>query len=126
MNRSALQVLFVALALLLSGCIEQPGRAAAGQAARGSAFNGQHLIFSYGCGTCHVIPGISEADGTTGPPLTGFASRLYIAGVLTNEPAHLIEWLENPQQIVADNAMPNLGITEQQARDIAAYLYTLR
>jgi cytochrome c len=99
--------------------------AQAEQLTGGRASEGRHLIYSYGCGSCHIIPGISEATGTVGPPLRGFASRDYIAGVLVNRAPNLFRWLREPQGVDPGNAMPNLGITDQQARDMAAYLYTL-
>jgi cytochrome c1 len=61
-----------------------------------------------------------------GPPLTRFGDRTFIAGMLRNEPANLMRWLRDPQGVVPGNAMPNMGIDEQQARDLAAFLYTLR
>lgn len=114
-----------ALVLALSGCA-RPAGSAAEQLTGGNAHTGQHLIYAYGCGSCHVIPGIAEANGAAGPPLDGFGSRVYIAGSLTNEPNHLVTWIVDPQRIVPGNAMPALGVTEAQARDMAAYLYTLR
>lgn len=79
----------------------------------------------YGCGSCHVVPGVAGATGLVGPPLTGFAGRTYIAGLLPNEPEHLVRWIRAPQAIAPGTAMPNLGVTENEARDMAAYLYTL-
>ncbi len=87
---------------------------------------GEHLIYAYGCGSCHVIPGVAEANGTVGPTLQRFGSRIYIAGLLVNTPENLFRWISKPQQVDPESAMPNLGVTERQARDIAAYLYTLR
>ena len=92
----------------------------------GDAYVGEHLIYTYGCGSCHVIPGVAEANGTVGPTLQGFGSRYYIAGSLVNTPQNLIRWVSKPQEIDPANAMPDLGVTERQARDIAAYLYTLQ
>ena len=80
----------------------------------------------YGCDACHTIPGAVDARGLVGPPLTQIANRIYIAGVLTNTPDNLIEWIQNPPGVDPRTAMPNLGIGEAAARDIAAYLYTLR
>jgi cytochrome c1 len=73
-----------------------------------------------------VIPGIHGANGLVGPPLTNFAQRAYIAGEVANTADFLVRWIEVPQAIEPGTAMPNLGITEGQARNIAAYLYTLR
>jgi cytochrome c2 len=83
------------------------------------------LIRHYGCGTCHRIPGVAGARGGVGPPLEGFEGRAYVAGVLPNTPANLIHWLRHPQSVVPGNAMPEMGVTEQDARDLAAFLYSL-
>jgi putative membrane protein len=87
---------------------------------------GRAAIKRYGCGSCHNIPGITGAQGLVGPPLGEIASRVYIAGVLPNEPANMVRWLENPPGVDDKTAMPNMGVTPRDARDIAAYLYTLR
>lgn len=81
---------------------------------------------TYGCHTCHVIPGVRNANSLAGPPLTAWAERSYIAGKLTNEPVHLIEWLRFPQRIEPGTAMPDMGVTAEDAQHMAAYLYTLR
>lgn len=91
-----------------------------------SADRGRTAIGSYGCGSCHTIPGITGAHGMVGPPLGQIASRVYIAGVLSNEPDNMIRWIENPPAVDSKTAMPNMGVTPRDARDIAAYLYTLR
>jgi cytochrome c2 len=91
----------------------------------GDATRGLALMAAFGCGGCHVVPGVRQAHGNVGPPLTRFADRTYIAGMLRNTPPDLVRWLMHPQSVVAGNAMPEMGITQGQARDIAAYLYTL-
>lgn len=92
----------------------------------GDAGRGAALIASYRCGSCHTIPGIRAANGVVGPPLYFFSRRTEIAGELPNTPENLILWVRNPQSVEPRTAMPALGLDEQQARDIAAYLYTLR
>ena len=84
------------------------------------------LMREYGCVTCHTIPGVQGANGLVGPSLSGFASRSYIGGVLPNTPPNLIRWIQDPQKVDSLTAMPSTGVTEADARDIAAYLYTLR
>jgi cytochrome c len=91
----------------------------------GDAARGSETIQAYGCGSCHSIPGIRGADGTVGPPLDHWAERKIIAGEVPNDPARLITWLTVPQSIEPGTAMPNMGVTDGQARDIATYLYTL-
>jgi cytochrome c2 len=89
----------------------------------GQASRGRDLIVAYGCGACHQIPGISLARGQVGPPLQGLSARAVIAGSYANVPATIIRWIENPRAMKFDTAMPNLNLSEAQARDVAAYLY---
>ena len=93
---------------------------------RGSAPAGRRAIDQYGCATCHVIPGITGATRPVGPPLTGIASRSYIAGVLENSPDNMARWIMRPQHVRPITAMPDVRVREEDARDIAAYLETLR
>jgi len=92
----------------------------------GNAQHGASLVRSYGCGSCHTIKGIPEANGVVGPPLSNVGNRIYIAGMLRNTPDNMERWIENPQAVVPGNVMPKLGITRDESRDITAYLYTLR
>ncbi|WP_292289882.1 c-type cytochrome [Marivita sp.] len=92
----------------------------------GDPQRGATLIAQYGCGSCHVVPGVARAHGTVGPDLSGFRDRAYIGGVLSNEPGDLVDWLMNPTTHAPDTAMPDLGVTETDARHMASYLYTLR
>lgn len=119
-------VLAAGFALLAAGC--RGGRYAPSAAVvpGGSAARGEEVIEHFRCGACHTIPGIPDADGLVGPPLLWFARRTYIAGELPNTPANLIVWVRDPPSVEPGTAMPVLGLSEQQARDVAAYLYTLR
>lgn len=92
----------------------------------GNPHEGRHLIEAYGCGSCHTIPGIYTARGVVGPPLFFFGRRTMIAGELPNTPDNLVRWLVNPRAVEPGTAMPNLGLSQEQAQDIAAYLYTLQ
>jgi len=92
----------------------------------GNADRGRGLIRSYGCGSCHTIPGVRGANAFVGPNLDGIASRSYIAGVLPNDPENMVRWLKNPPAVDSKTAMPNLFLTERDARDIAEYLYRLK
>ncbi|HEY7164508.1 MAG TPA: c-type cytochrome [Candidatus Binatia bacterium] len=91
----------------------------------GDPHSGKTAIRRYGCGACHIIPGISGANGVVGPSLDGIGTRAYVAGVLANTPSQMILWIQYPQNVAPRKAMPNLGVTEKDARDIAAYLYSL-
>lgn len=92
----------------------------------GSAEAGRRALQQYLCVTCHQIPGIVGANRHVGPPLAGIATRKYIAGVLPNTPGNMVYWIQNPKRVDPLSAMPDLGVTEQDARDIAAFLYTLK
>jgi putative membrane protein len=112
-------------ALLLAGC-DDSAAAAAKSRVGGDPKRGTALIRQFGCAGCHTIPGIAGADGLVGPPLTSLSRRTYLAGLMTNTPENLIAWLRDPQQIVPGNVMPNMGLSERDARDIATYLYTIK
>ena len=84
------------------------------------------LMTRYGCAGCHDIPGARGPGGRVGPPLRQFAGRVYIGGVLTNRPDHLVRWIVNPRAVSPRTAMPVTGISETEARHVAAYLLTLR
>jgi cytochrome c2 len=90
------------------------------------AAHGRHLLHSYGCGSCHVIPGVRKATGRVGPKLDGFVDQMFIAGILTNTPENLSAWLQNPKVFNERTAMPNLNVTPEDARDMIAYLYSTR
>jgi putative membrane protein len=92
----------------------------------GDLKRGEAAIFKYGCGSCHTIAGIANAHGLVGPPLTGVAARMYIAGVLPNTPENIVTWIKNPKAVDEKTVMPTLGVTDQDATDIAAYLYSTK
>ena len=90
-----------------------------------NADRGRRLLSEYGCGSCHVIPGVRRATGRAGPPLTRWAERHFIAGAMLNTPANLVPWIVDPQSIEPGTTMPALGVTPEQALDMARYLYQL-
>jgi cytochrome c len=107
---------------VLIGCAGPEAERTAG----GDARAGRGAIARYQCGVCHVIPGVADARGLVGPPLTGYARRVYIAGKLPQDPALLARWIQDAPSLAPDTAMPNVGVSETDARDIVAYLYRLR
>ena len=107
----------------MGGCQEgdQEARAVTG----GDPGRGRQALRSYGCYACHTIAGVPGAHGTIGPVLDRMSRRASSAG----RPADLsarIQWIRDPQGIGGPTLMPNMGVSEQDARDIAAYLYTLQ
>jgi putative membrane protein len=124
-SRLPLVLLATVVALAAPGC-KSSEKVHAEEITGGRADRGKDVIQRYGCGSCHQIPGVPQAESLVGPSLERIASRVYIAGHLVNEPDTMIAWIRNPQHLRSPTAMPTLGVTEQEARDIAAYLYTLK
>lgn len=87
---------------------------------------GKKLVEQYQCGSCHAIPEVPAARGTAGPPLEGFGRRSYIAGRFPNNADALTRWLADPPAMKPGTLMPDLGVSQDDARHMAAYLYTLR
>ena len=110
----------VFLALLFAACKGETKATDHGDAARG-----KQLAAQYGCGACHVIPGVDGATGMIGPSLEHTAARPALAGKFPNTPDVVAKWMQNPQAMDPNNTMPNLGVTSNDARDIAAFLGTL-
>jgi cytochrome c1 len=90
--------------------------------AYGSADNGRKVTAEKGCGACHIIPGLPGAAGRVGPNLTDIGSQTFLGGQLPNTPENLAAWVQNPQKYAPGTAMPTLGLTDQEARDVAAFL----
>lgn len=92
----------------------------------GDAARGKQLIAQYGCQTCHVVPGVEGLGGTMGPSLQGFGTHPQIVRKVPNDQTTLAAFLQNPQAVDPQTAMPNLGISAADARDLAAFLHTLK
>lgn len=116
-----------ALALLaasLGGCGKAAPQTPADRTA-GDARAGRAAIERFGCTACHDIPGVRGPRGLVGPPLEAWARHPYLAGRFPNDAATLVRWLMDPPALAPETAMPDMGVSEREARDIAAYLYTL-
>jgi putative membrane protein len=124
-TRKVLAVL-AAAALTLAGCRGSSYDVEARRLTGGEPLRGPAAIRKYGCDTCHTIPGVLTADATVGPPLTQIARRTYLAGRVENTPENMIQWIRHPHTIDDRTLMPEMGVSMQDGRDIAAYLYTLR
>jgi len=124
---SHFSMLFVLLAMMMVGLMMHGIRRYPAQTTwhvpGGDIGRGRIALEAHGCGGCHSIRGIRSATGEVGPPLEGFARRMYIAGEFANTPDNLVAWLQDPQRYAPGTAMPTLAISESVARDMAAYLY---
>jgi cytochrome c len=117
---AALAFAAAALAVGLAGC----GSTGDSTVGGGSPERGRRMIVEYGCGTCHVIPGVRTARGHVGPSLEGFGARRLIAGEVPNTDDNLIRWIVDPPAIEPKTGMPDMNVPRVAARDIAAFLRT--
>jgi cytochrome c1 len=113
------------LALCVLGLCACTERSQAGARIGGDAAHGEQVIRAAGCAACHIIPGIGQPCGVVAAPLDAFARRTFIAGIIPNTPVNLVRWVMDPLAIDPRTAMPAVGLTEAEAQDVAAYLYTL-
>lgn len=111
---------------LLAGCAEERAPLRPMQISGGDAGRGRELMAQYQCTACHAIPEVPGAAGNAGPPLDQFGRRSYIAGGIPNTPSSLVRWLDDPQALKPGTPMPDLGVSPDEARHMAAYLFTLR
>ena len=117
----------VSLTLALSAC--GPGKETkrwAADVTGGDPERGRAAIQHYGCLACHTIQGLGQSDALVGPPLTRMAGRSYLAGNMQNNAANLTHFIQHPRQVHNDTAMPEMNVTESDARDIAAFLYQFK
>jgi cytochrome c2 len=122
---TALRRLSLVGSLALLACGQDPQRLAE-QISGGSVARGRAAFDRYGCGTCHELQGKANAQGHVGPALHDFALQQALPGGLPNTPDALVRWLREPRTVEPRTTMPNLGVTERDARDLAAFLYTIR
>jgi len=108
---------------MLRDAASMSSAAATDAAGAGDAATGMIALQQYACATCHRIPGVVGAAADVGPPLEGVAGRAYLAGRLPNTPDNLVRWIRDPKAVSPTTLMPDLGVSEQHARDMAAYLY---
>ena len=115
-----MRLIAAALCLALGACGgERP-------ALDGDPERGRLLLRQFGCGACHRVSGVADAQGNVGPPLDGVSRRVYLGGVLPNSPENMARWIRSPKAFDPQTAMPDLRVSEAHARDMVAYLYTLR
>ncbi|HWJ39409.1 MAG TPA: c-type cytochrome [Sphingomicrobium sp.] len=96
----------------------------AAAATGGNPSRGEAMFIQYGCGSCHGLKHVRKATGMVGPPLDGIAVRAIIAGKLPNQPDNMVRWIRDPQQVTPGTDMPDLHVSQRDARDITAFLYT--
>jgi cytochrome c len=101
---------------LLVGC---------GRAPDSARFKEAKSLIAANCAGCHQVPGVARAHGRVGPSLAGIAHQQIIAGHFVNSPLMLARWIAYPQVLLPGDAMPQTGITLEQAQSIATYLYSL-
>ena len=118
-----MRILCYSLLALLAAC--DTGDQARSPVPGGDVGRGKLLLAQYQCGSCHQIPDVAAARGTLGPALESYGRRSYIAGQIPNHPDALARWIVDPASMKPGTAMPAMGASEADARDMAAYLYAL-
>ena len=89
----------------------------------GDPNQGRRLIQERGCGGCHTVSGVPGATGVAGPNLSNIALRPTIAGdSIPNNPQMLEQWLLDPPALKPGTTMPKLGLSQQDAQDLVAFL----
>jgi cytochrome c oxidase subunit 2 len=87
---------------------------------------GAQLFMQKTCANCHRIGG-TIANGITGPDLTHLGSReTLLAGMMINNEENLSNWIQHPQKIKPGSNMPDFLLSDEEARAIATYLYSLK
>lgn len=114
----------LSLIVLVGACKPPPDER--NQLPGASPTRGLAVIERVGCGSCHAIPGLQWPEGSVGPTLRGFSERNLISGHLPNRPDILAAYVRNAPEVLPGTTMPGMPITRGEARDVAAYLYTLR
>jgi cytochrome c oxidase subunit II len=88
---------------------------------------GQKLFLMKGCVGCHSLVAYNAPKGLLGPNLANVGARSYIgAGTLRNTDENLAHWIRFPQEVKHGVLMPNLGVTEEEAKALVAFLRTHR
>ncbi len=87
---------------------------------------GRQLVTDKGCVACHSFPDVKWPRGGLGPSLEHFGRQGLIAGRLPNQPGVLVQFVRNAPAHVPGTAMPAIPMTDQEARDVAAYLIQLQ
>lgn len=119
-------IFLIALVAIIREYAEQRTRLRQHAAAttQGDPRRGEAMFIQYGCGSCHALKNVRTATGMVGPPLDGIALRVIIGGHLSNTPSNMEKWIRDPQHYSPGTAMPDLGVGQEDARDITAFLYT--
>ena len=91
-----------------------------------SAVKGRQLVADKGCVACHTFPDVKWPRGGLGPSLEDFGRQGLIAGRLPNQPGILMQFVRNAPALVPGTVMPAVSMTDQEARDVTAYLLTLK
>jgi cytochrome c1 len=119
--------LIYATALLLISTAACNSASRAVRATGGDPAKGHDAVAHYACTACHSIPGLSHTGDVTGPSLAHVGSALTFAdGQVENTPENLVAWIQTPARLKSSTSMPNMNVNEKDARDIAAFLCTLR
>lgn len=88
---------------------EEPAKTAAA-----AGPNGLDLFGAKTCAACHTLTGVPGAVGMVGPSLDGIGKKYDVA--------YLTKWLKDPASVKPGTTMPNLGLSDAEAKTLAEFL----
>lgn len=86
---------------------------------------GRKKLAMRSCGSCHYIPGVPRAEGKSGPSLASWSERSTFLNTTRNTPENLEKWLDKPSHRKPGTTMPDIDLSPQDSRDMAAYLFSI-
>ena len=91
----------------------------------GDPMNGRRVMAQRSCISCHTVPGVPKGNGTSAPSLAHWSRRSQFLNQYPNTPENMIKWLQNPSHLKPGTNMPRLNVTDQESRDVTAYLFSI-
>jgi cytochrome c2 len=125
--RAVAIVIVLMLTLALSGCnwFRDFDFARGVRMTGGSPEAGRTKLAMHSCGSCHFIPGVPRAEGTSGPSLAGWSGRSTFLNTYKNTPENLEKWLDKPSHRKPGTNMPDISLSPEECRDMTAYLFSI-
>ncbi len=89
----------------------------------GSSAKGKLIFNEVGCQACHVIGDETKVREKRNTSYDIAPELSHVSGKLS--PDFIYDWIKNPRHYNPTTKMPNLRLTDSEARDIVAYLQTM-
>jgi cytochrome c2 len=125
------------LAVLLASCTTTPSPQPAPRVAAPSVAvaltpapniagdpNAGRRLFPTKCATCHTIPGIAYGIIPQAPNLNNVSVKPRLADAIDTTPDNMKRWILSPQTVKQGTLMVT-QVTDAEAQDLTAFLYSL-